>query len=1750
MRKLMITFVLSMLLFMPSYGQSVVDKQRNLVDSLISISQPNAAMALIDKIQHEAFINGDNQTFFRAIKQLIEASRLTMRDSKSGVVEHLDSVVKLRDKAIHTPLLCSILADYIADDEQMDDVSAKQLYDMAIESCGHLDEVLMKDYAFLMSEGQEMLMDRATMDYFIILKVANFYAQNVDQMRVKADYNPLLLLSTNEFVGQDIEAFEMEDYVSKVLLLCQRLESYDDEYLRTFGLMFRMEFVSEYLGDIMPKEDYLLALDRAYSECGDRQACAEILLIKSQSLRQWGDNYGVNQNGNDCYDFLTRAADGCKTIIDNYRDTNSFKRAEELLANINQPELYLSFDAVIPIKSQYSFAEVMMKNVDSVHIVIINSNSKEFYQNIKESAYKLKCNDKLPIERVVAINDSCGDKRFHKVRVRLPELKTGYYMLAIQKDSIFRCSPLYVSNLDYVSKEVNETAKIQIIDRNSGRAIKGANVNIIDIDGKNICTLVSDKKGEVIVPDKAKSDIGNNKRRIVIISKGHDTLLSVYTLYKKNPYKEKKTLFCDIITDRKSYRQGDSIRYKIIVREGIINEWEVKPRHRTAVALRDSDYNVVVNDTLTTNEFGSASSLFLIPKGMRNGMFQIKTNEGYTYINVEDFKLPTFEVNLTQTKESYSAGDSVRIEGKAISYAGFPISNSKVKYSVSLSNIMPYIKNIHISDDGIHGETTTDVNGCFQISYQTSNRDIRSIYMVEAFVTDISGETQSGKVRTIVGYNADKTENEESKELPHFKVELKDKICRVGTVANVMVSSRFKNAIAYYTVFRDKTLISGSLQLNNSTEIITIPINESLRGGVSVNITMVYKNRLYFDNVNIGVPFDNKELTITSKTIRDKVSPNSTENWTISVAGNVLDNNVLHDIRKQSKDTISYVSIPIKDCELAVTMYDSALDILGPYYWNINTYDANRYSSYMWSSGNYSRLIYDYILYGSNYYQYLTMKPIYYNFIPPLYRGNIYFKSNTTRGTPMLAVANAEMATAVDAETIEEQSLQIERAKVIQPRSNFRHTAIFYPSLRSDSLGNFTINFTIPDAITRWRLLALAHTKDFKIGSFSKDIESLRELMIVANVPRFMRSGDRIDFTARVTNLTEETIKAVANLLITDTKTNDTIINKKQELILNPNSNGPISWNIDVPNIDEIRCLIAIESNNHYDGEIAVITILPSSMQITTSQTITDLEWKKIKEGKRLKIAANDKTNYSTIEITSNPIWLVVQAIPSMVSKDSGSALKLLDNYSAITIIEEILKNNPQIESMSQIWNSEGNEYLSSIIFDDTSTKNIIKQLLTDIIAKQSEKGGWSWFDGMQDNLFITCKMLSRIGKLKMVVREELSVINNTALKQEYQTMINNAITFIDNEIAKGKHILLGHNEIEYLYAKSFFSMQKDLNDNNITNSKLIDTIITLCESSWTKQSIENQAKIALVLHRFGKRESAKLIIDSFNDRVSSSDQTSVLTLAYDSAREIDGESSFTNNLIKWLIANKQTTDWGTTIATAEACFAILSNVIGEGNREGSIDLHSKPIPIIVECNNKILLNAQIDKSESGTGYIKKEIDTEGNSMIMYENEDLTKLNNQINPIINIYHQYPVNIADIKKNNNGINIDYSISTQDQNISNVEHANIGDIVKVKITFTIDREMSYIAITNHLSAALEPTIPQSGYEHFRNFGAYISKEGNKIKCYIEKLSSGTYTVEYYLKATQCGLFSNGFTEIECQYAPQFRGNTNSSKIEISR
>lgn len=1750
MRKLMVTFILSMLLSISSYGQSVMDKQSNLVDSLISISQPNAAIVLIDKIEHEAFRDGDNQTFFKAIKQRIEASRLTMKDSKSGMIEHLDSIVKLGDKAIYTPLLCSILADYVSDDEQMDDVLVKQLYDMAIESCGYLDGVLMKDYAFLLGEWQEMLMDRLTMDYFVILKAANFYAQNVDEIEINTVYNPLLLLSTKEFVGLNIETIEMEENVSKVLRLCQLLESYDDEYLRAFGLMFRMEFLSGYLGDIMPKEDYILALDKSYSECEDREACAEILLIKSQLLRQWGDNYGVNPNYNDCYDFLIKAANGCEIIIDNYRYTNSFKRAEELLANINQPELYLSFDAVIPIKSQYSFAEVMMKNVDSVDIFIIDSNSEEFYRNVKEPAYKLECNDKLPIERVTAINDSCGDKRLHKVRVQLPDLKAGYYILAVKHDSIFRCSPLYVSNLDYVSKEVNETAKIQIIDRNSGRAIKGANVNIIDIDGRNTCTLVSDKNGEVIVPDKAKSDIGNNKKKVLVISKGRDTLLSVYTLYKRSPYNEKKTLLCDIVTDRKSYRQGDSIRYKIIVREGIINEWEVKPKHRTVVALRDSDYNVVVNDTLTTNEFGSANSMFIIPKGMKNGTFQIRTNEGYTHINVEDFKLPTFEVNLTQARENYTAGDSVRIEGKATSYAGFPISNSKVRYSVSLSEIMPYIKNRHITNDAIYGETMTDINGCFQISYQTSNRDVRSIYMVEAFVTDISGETQSGNVGTIVRYNESKTEDEESKELPHFKVELKDKICRVGTVANIMVSSRFKNAIAYYTIFRDKILISGSLKLSNSTGVITIPINESFRGGLSVNITMVYKNRLYFDNLNIGVPFDNKELTITSKTIRDKVSPNSIENWTISVSGNLLDSNVLHDVSKQSKDTLPYLSIPIRDCELAVTMYDSALDVLGPYYWNINPYNANRYSNYMWSSGNYSRLIFDYILYGSNYYQYSTMKPIDYSFIPPFYRGTIYFKSKTTLGATMLAVDDMEMVTAVDVEEIEEQSLQIERLKVIQPRANFQHTAMFYPSLKSDSLGNVTIHFTVPDAITRWRLLALAHTKDFKIGSFSKDIESLRELMIVANVPRFLRSGDKIDFTARVTNLTRETVEAVANLLITDTKTNDTIINKKQGLVLSPNSNEPVSWNIDVPNIDEIRYLITIESNNHHDGETDVITILPRSMQITTSQTITDLELKKIKEGKRLEIAANDKTNHATIEIISNPIWLVVKALPSIVSMDSGSAFKLLDNYSAITIIEDILKNNPQIENMSQIWNSEGNEYLSSIMFDKTSTKNTLKQLLTDIIAKQSEKGGWSWFDGMQDNLFITCKMLSRIGKLKMVVREDPSVINNMVFTQEYQTMTNNALMFIDNEIAKGKHTLLGHNEIEYLYAKSFFSTQTDLNDNNTTNSKLIDTIIDICESSWTKQSIENQAKIALALHRFGKKKCAKLIIDSFKDRISSSDRTSVLTLAYNSAKEIEGVSSFTNNLIKWLIINKQTTDWGTTIATAEACFAIFSNVTEEKNREENIRLNSDPLPIIVECNNKILLNAQTDKSESGTGYIRREIYTEGNSMIIYENEDSTKLSNQINPIINIYHQYPVNIAEIKKNNNGINIDYTISTQDQDISNVKHAKIGDIVKVKITFTIDREMSYIAITSHLSAALEPTIPQSGYENFRNFGAYISKEDNKIKCYIEKLSSGTYTIEYYLKATQCGLFSNGFTEIECQYAPQFRGNTSSSKIEISR
>lgn len=1747
MSRLMLFWILFWVV-MPGFASEgdVVRIKCMSIDSLLSVGQPNMALKLINVNEREAFNRGDNVAFFKAIKQRVEASRLIVPDSRLVTQSHIDSLVKLQKEGIYNALLCSILADYkqtdgnrhstFAINQDYDEMGAvaRGLYDMAVEESKELDSVSLSNYSFLLDDDDYgYLVDRGTLRYFILLKASDFYTRNMDDNTDEAVYVPQLLLPSANFVRVDIGGLALTKGVEKALMMYQELERYGDAYLKNYAFLSRLEFVNGYFDAAMPKSGYTDVLDAAYLECKDKEACAEILLRKAQQLRIWGEEYGNGKRDEVAYDFFIQAAAVCEIIVDKYKNTDSYEYAIDLLNSIDSRVLSLSFDRVVPVESGYSFGEVSMRNVQEVEIVVIPSDTKSFYRNIK-TALNMNDYSERPVASVKLVNDSCSDRREHRVKFKMPKLKSGYYILAAKSDSVFKGSPLYISNIAYLVRHVDKQTKLLVLDRNTGVAISGAEVSVFDGKRKLICRMKSDKQGYVTVPEEALSEVGSGRTTVLSISYKKDTLLSVEDLFKPYFYNQKEELACDIITDRQTYRPGDSVRYKVIVREGRENSWVVKSNHITSVMLRDTEYNTVQSDTIVTNEFGSGSGVFYIPQGLRNGRFQLHSKNGSAYIRVENFKLPTFEVKMTTTEDEYRIGDTIRIKGTALSYAGFPISNAEVKYTISMSRLMPYrIGGRDVVND-ISGELHTDRNGVFCIEYIPLKANMLGMYDVEAFVTDISGETQSGEGRFVVQYGGDEPPVVvDDAKLPEFKVESVKEIYRVGEVAKIAVSSCFKDATVQYVISNNTSSKSAVLKLNNSTEIVEIPINETDRGGVTATFSMVYKNKLYSMGSNIAVPFDNKELVITSKTIRDKVRPGDKESWTISVVGDESDGQL---------------------SEVAVTMYDAALDVFGAYYWDINPYRMKY--NYMWMLNKSIGSVYDQILYGQPFYNYAVLLPPRYNFISPFYRNGPYAKMSKAITEVANDVASSDQEYSQFAPSAA-MGVTKQETKTAMPRTNFRNTVFFYPALRADSTGSITINFTMPDAITRWRFLAFAHTKDFKIGSFSANIESLRQLMIVANTPSFLRSGDKIDFAARATNLTDTTITAFANLLITTTNNGDTVINSQQRVVLKPHSNVAISWDVTVPeNVTAVKYLLTIESEQHQDGETNVIAVLPSTVIFTETLSVSDAKLQELNRGENIVIPANTKTDVATIEVTINPIWLVVQALPSIVNNDKGSAMKLLDNYSAIAITSKIVKDNPQIKHVSQLWDAEGSSYLSSLIFDEQSTKNSLDQLLKEIASKQSKNGGWSWFDGMQENLFITCKMLSRIGKL-CSIHDEHSHGESHATRSAFGEIIPKAIEFIDREELKLKHKSLSSTTIEYIYAKSFFLDDEKGRKFSMENYLLIDTIMQLAEQTWLQQTIENQAKLAFAFHRFGSDKYAHIVVDSFRDRITPSLSTATLTAAYEAAKEIEGETPFTRNLLQWLIRNKQTTDWGSTVATAEACLAVTASQQFRASNISDGREHRTDYQFSV--NKKVMLDTTTDNPQAGTGYIKKEITTDHKPIVISSPIVVVEASVQSTlPIINIYYQYPEFINKIPSHQNGLTVDYelfktpsigssSLATASPSASST--FSVGDIITVKITFSTDREMSFVAITHQRAAALQPVDQQSGYRYFGNVGAYINQEDSQTQLFIEKLQAGTYIVEYKLKATQCGTFSNGFTEIQCQYAPQFKANTTSKKLIVT-
>ncbi len=1031
-----------------------------------------------------------------------------------------------------------------------------------------------------------------------------------------------------------------------------------------------------------------------------------------------------------------------------------------------------------------------------------------------------------------------------------------------------------------------------------------------------------------------------------------------------------------------------------------------------------------------------------------------------------------------------------------------------------------------------------------------------------------------------------------------------------GETAELLIGSAEENVKVLYELEYDgKTILSKWLTLDNEQKKIEIPIKEEYRGNLIANFISTVNNENFNKSAIIVVPWTNKHLNITTETFRDKMTPGEKEEWNIRISGS-----------KGEKEA----------AEMLASMYDASLDAFASNNWNLNIYPDYYYSQRSWNAGNSFTQIYS-MLYEQDWNHYISLPLMPYDHLN--YFGFNFFSYGYSRSPGVsYNIVNSSSLKALPQKTAfiaaeggkdeEKQDLSlggISEGKAKKPEAEFQNisarknlgeTAFFFPHLKTDENGEIIISFTAPEALTRWKFMAFAHTKDLKYGFLNKETITQKELMVQPNPPRFFREGDTIYFTSKVSNLSDNDLSGSAILKLYNSFTMepiDSLLGNDNSVIkfnINKNQSSGLNWKLHIPvgAVDAITYKVLAKAGNFSDGEENVLPVLPNRMLVTESlplpvkgMTTRTFDFDKLKNNK----SATLKNYKLTLEFSSNPAWYTIQALPYLIEYPYECSEQIFSRFYANSIATYIANSSPKIKAVFESWknidkkallsNLEKNQDLKNILLaetpwvlnsqDETERKkrvgllfdisqmsrelNAAEQKLRD---NQLDNGGWPWFPGMPENRYITQHIVAGMGHLDRLGIKNIRSNNLTwnmlkkaigyldiKMNEDYENLIKSSINLDQKNI--------GYIQIHYLYVRTYYPdlpVPADF-------KKAFNYWKRQAQTYWLSNNKYMQGMIALALFRLDDKKTADAIMKSLKENAVYNDETGMYfkqedgwywyqapietqALLIEAFDEITHDEKSVDEMKIWLLKQKQVQDWRTTKATADACYALLLR---------GTDWLAENKPAIIKVGDHIIDQTKLegpDKPEAGTGYFRTSWNGE---QITPDMGNVTVTNN--NKVVawgSLYWQYFEDLDKITPSKTGLNINKKLFLQQNSPAGPKITPVtedtklvpGDLIKVRIEIRADRDMEFIHLKDMRAAGFEPVNVLSQSKYQDGIWYYESTKDAATNFFINYLPKGTYVFEYALRATYKGDFSNGITTIQSMYAPEFSSHSEGVRVRI--
>ena len=1007
--------------------------------------------------------------------------------------------------------------------------------------------------------------------------------------------------------------------------------------------------------------------------------------------------------------------------------------------------------------------------------------------------------------------------------------------------------------------------------------------------------------------------------------------------------------------------------------------------------------------------------------------------------------------------------------------------------------------------------------------------------------------------------------------------------------ATVYIGSSEKNVYLLYDVFAgNKRLESKRIELSDSVVSFRFPYKKEYGDGILVSMAFVKDGRLYSHNARIMKPAPEKKLQLKWTTFRDKLRPGQQEEW---------------------KLTVLYPDGSPAEAEMLATMYDASLDKI----YSAHKLDFGVDFHYVvpltyWNT-SYMRNAYLYVDFPL---KRLRAVPLEYSELIIPSTGRMEAMVVGYGGSPRATLAGAlkirgrSAANAVmNQEAVTDMVLQEEMVETsaqekvemgsseelaetgdIQIRENFAETAFFYPQLRTNEKGEVSISFVLPESLTRWKFMGLAHTRNVDYGKIEATATASKEFMLQPNMPRFVRVGDKANIAASLMNLSDKGVKGTVRMELFNPETEKVFYSQKQKFDVKGGETGHVNFTFEVGDKYAVMaCRMVADGDTFSDGEQRYIPVLTDKQWVTETVPLNvNGEGAHIFSlenlfNKHSKTASEQRL---TVEFTAHPAWYAVQALPVVANPQNEDALSWATAYYAHSLAACIVKENPRIKQIFDSWkaqsgtketfmsNLQKNQELKNILLAETPwlteatneaeqkqriatlfDLNTMNSQLAVSVEKlgelQNADGAWSWYKGMQGSRYVTTQVMEMLVRLNALTHQDADSRMQPMIQKGFEYLGKQAAEEYKSMKEAEKKGAVGLRPSEQVLRYLYICV---LDGKAPVDKKVNQYFIDKLSGEGKELTIYGKALGAIILQQAGKVAEAKLFMQSLMEYSVVTDEMGryfdtpkaryswfsykipTEVAAMEAIQRITKDTKAIDEMKRWLLKQKQTQTWETLIATADAVYALMAT--------GASDLLANTGGVEITLGKEVIRTP----ADDAIGYIKK---TVSGDVMNIKKVSVDKEGTGMGWGA-VYAQYLESMDQIGEQGNGLSVSRQLYKGDEALNESAPLKVGDKITVRLTVKADRDMDFVQIKDDRAACMEPLQAVSGFRWSNGLGYYQATKDASTQFFIDQMRKGTYVIEYQVYVNRTGEYQTGIATVQSAYAPEFGGHTGGYRVMV--